>query len=230
MYNNSTAMGINIKVATNYEQVTEAVEKFTTGENYKNRFLGVDCEWDAVTRRGMPQIPDLLQIANADGYCVLVRLNVLRCVPQPLKNLLENRKLWKLGVGIVEDAQKLKQGFGVQTQGVLDIRFLAKELKIKPKGMSFLSETVLGVKKPKYNYHFCWTKPYLSEKIQMYAATDAVNAARIFEKLNHRRLGQKWGNEWAQWEEEKYIRETANLWKRFVGNMFVYREQFNDIK
>lgn len=221
-------MGLDIHVINTPEQVQKVVDNFTTGVPHANRFLGLDCEWNEVRQSGIPEIPDLLQIARLDGYCVLIRLNVLRSMPRPLKNFLNNPNYWKLGVGVVEDSKKLKRGYDVSTQGVLDIRYLARELKVRPKGMSFLCENVLGIKKCQYNRHFCWTQQHLSERMQEYAATDAVNAVRIFDTLNRRRLEQKWGSEWKQWTEKRYMHETVNLWNKFVGRTFQYCDDYND--
>ncbi|RZF47223.1 hypothetical protein LSTR_LSTR004932 [Laodelphax striatellus] len=53
--------------------------------------LGLDCEWKPETRRGERNEVALLQLAAADGYCVVYRLSELEEVPRDVKTWNEYR-------------------------------------------------------------------------------------------------------------------------------------------
>jgi len=62
-----------------------------------SQVLGLDCEWvsnDQSQQDGMParRPVSLLQLASVSGICVLVRLHLLPCIPDSLKQLLVDRR------------------------------------------------------------------------------------------------------------------------------------------
>lgn len=78
----------------------------------KLRALGFDCEW--VTRDNKQCPIALLQLASTSGVCGLYRLNLLKIIPDDLKNILEDPSIIKLGVCPQDDAKYLFKDFGVK--------------------------------------------------------------------------------------------------------------------
>lgn len=150
--------GLTIDVIHSPEATATAVRKLIKRNASPCKAFGLDCEWNINHSKGAPQKPDLLQIATTDGYCVLFRLNILQTVPPELKRFLENPKYTKAGVAVLEDAIKLEEHYGVATKGVVDVRHLADEEGFDPRGLSALSESVLGETCTKHNWRFhYWT-------------------------------------------------------------------------
>lgn len=147
-----------VDVISSREDTTTAVNKLKKKNKGLCRVYGLDCEWDINHTRGVVTRPDLLQIGTCDGYCALFRLNRLKMVPPDLKDFLEDPAYTKVGVSVLEDTGKLKESFGVTTKGVVDIRFLADEAGIDPRGLSTLSEIVLMEPCVKHHWRFHnWT-------------------------------------------------------------------------
>ncbi|XP_054284315.1 exonuclease 3'-5' domain-containing protein 2-like [Macrosteles quadrilineatus] len=184
------------------------------------KVFGVDCEWDLVSKKGQPHKPDVLQIATVDGFCAIFRLHLLKKVPQELKGFLEDPYYAKVGVGIIEDCDKLRTYFEVNTGCAIDVRFLADDHKILPRGLSHLTKSVLGVDLTKHHHSFHYWTGRLSAIQKQYAALDAIYPARLFYKLSHEKLLQLYENEWQTWSPEQYHQKSIGLWEKYVNVPF----------
>ena len=93
-------------------------------------FLGMDCEW--VSQPGCSNNPiALLQLATPNNECFLIRLAKMNSqrLPQTLKATLEDGRVLKFGVGIMDDAKKLANQYGVNICGCVDLRHLVLRCK-----------------------------------------------------------------------------------------------------
>ena len=142
--------------------------------------LGVDCEW--VTRANHVSPVSLLQLATVSGLCVLVRLCHMETIPQSLRSLLASDDVYKLGVAICDDKQKLLQDYALDLNGCVDIRHLVvnhwqgeHQGKL---GLQSLASLLLGVKLDKdWRLRASdWSAETLSERQVTYAANDALVA------------------------------------------------------
>ena len=156
----------------------------------------------------------LLQISTSSGLCILVRLLKLvavedgeadteeigvekRGLPETLRELLKDKSVLKLGVGLKEDSTRLLKDHGIEVKGCLDLRHLAvvksaaaRDLQEAEKsgsiGLNALVETVLRqtlAEKPS-TYHKIrrsnWEADSLSEEQLQLAANKAFVALDIF--------------------------------------------------
>ena len=94
--------------------------------------LGLDAEWRPERGRQGRQSPvAVLQLASED---VVVVLQMLRATdggrqeaPRLLRELLAAPHIVKMGVGIHDDAQRLRDSFGLECRGCLDLRALLQD-------------------------------------------------------------------------------------------------------
>ena len=89
-----------------------------------HHFLGFDCEWvNGESNEGINSPVALIQLAT-QSECFLIRMSSLtNAVPKGLKDVLEDRSITKLGVGVQEDCKRL-QSLGINICGTVDLRFL----------------------------------------------------------------------------------------------------------
>ena len=79
-------------------------------------YIGIDCEW--VNKEGQVNAPIALpQIATPLCDCFLVRLGKTDgWMPQSVKELLQDKIVLKFGVGIQDDAKRLRNNNKQQQQ------------------------------------------------------------------------------------------------------------------
>ena len=89
---------------------------------FKMNYIGIDCEW--VNKEGQVNAPvALLQIATPLCDCFLVRLCKMDGqMRQIVKEILEDKTVFKFGVGIQDDAKRLWKMFGIHARGCVDLR------------------------------------------------------------------------------------------------------------
>jgi hypothetical protein len=144
----------------------------------RHPLIGLDCEWVTPRNGGAPRKISLLQLATADGWCVLLRLNKLKLCPKSLFPVLADPAIIKLGVGIQDDAFKLKNDFAVSVRGWFDLRHLAGAHRPEATklGMAGLALSFLGVHMDKdWRVRASdWEAGELSDRQVNYAANDAL--------------------------------------------------------
>ncbi|KAL1465544.1 hypothetical protein WDU94_005101 [Cyamophila willieti] len=154
-----------------------------------HQVLGLDCEWVTIgSHRGSVS---LLQLASPDGVCALFRLpkiyqydyfSDLKSIPQSLEDLLFNENILKVGVAIENDSKYLSEDYNVLLSSWLDLRHLARDNNVTPKGLAYLAQETVGIKlEKKFNVRVSnWDADVLTEEQIHYAAMDAYVAVRIF--------------------------------------------------
>ncbi|KAL0849790.1 hypothetical protein ABMA28_011736 [Loxostege sticticalis] len=173
---------LTIKIVTNESLCNEVVLELKR-RCQSHHAIGFDCEW--VTDHGKRKPVALLQLSTIDGYCGLFRLNCLGRVPESLKELLEDRTIYKVGVAPDDDGRYLYQDYNIALKGTLDVRHIARLCGHKPGGLGALSQSLLGIMLDKSWRIRCsdWEAEQLSERQIKYAAADAHVAIKMFVKL-----------------------------------------------
>ncbi|XP_054715998.1 exonuclease 3'-5' domain-containing protein 2-like [Uloborus diversus] len=171
--------------------------------------IGIDCEWVTENNRRIPI--SLLQLATNYGYCVLIRLFHIPVwlTPPGLVDLLKDRNILKVGVGVKDDIDKLYNDYCLEVYNFLDVRHLAKdlpELAGKGLGLKTLSKVLLRRDLNKSYSLRCsdWNADKLSTDQLRYAADDAIVSAQIFQELRRRKYGWFSSISWLQSEISLY--------------------------
>lgn len=174
---------MNVKVVTTEKECNRVVARLRK-DLVKYPVLGFDCEW--VTRGFYRGPVALLQLSSTSGFTSLIRLSELRYIPRDLRQLLEDERVLKVGVGSNNDADHLRYDYGVVVRGTADLSNMALGLLGKPGGLAKLSESYIGVKLDKdlNIIRSDWSIQKLSAKQIKYAAKDAFVAIEIFKKMS----------------------------------------------
>lgn len=165
------------------EEVEEALDFLET-----QPMLGFDTETRPSFRKGETHQVSLLQIATEEKV-YLFRLHLCG-FQRPLKWLLGNPKILKIGVGIRDDLRMLKQVSPFQADGFVDMQTFAAQFGIEEKSFSKLMAIIFGVKISKRQRTSNWEAPSLNEAQLRYAATDAWGALKMYQYLQARHEAQ----------------------------------------
>lgn len=166
-----------VELIENLQQCVEAVKILRKHCN-EVPVLGLDCEWvDA------PNV-SLLQLCSHKGYCAVIRLCKMASIPMSLCNLLSDRKVVKVGVGIAKDCEHLEE-CDLPTNSALDLRFVAKLTGAKPQNLADMYKAVVGgtLKKDLELTLSDWEAYTLTPQQIQYAADDAKAGIEIYKTL-----------------------------------------------
>ncbi|KAG8182152.1 hypothetical protein JTE90_014562 [Oedothorax gibbosus] len=184
----------------------ELYEAEIVKELASSKVIGIDCEW--VTVEEKRNAVSLLQLANVDGFCVLIRLSCIPewFIPTLFSPLLSNENILKVGVGVYEDVNKLYSDYALEVVNFLDLRYLAYDLpEMQGKSLSLKSigYELLGIDINKDKSVRCsnWDAPNLTPEQIKYAADDAIIAAKIFNEIKKKKLGW-FGNRTSNFSKE----------------------------
>lgn len=146
----------------------------TIRENCKQfTAVGFDAEWVSDNSRVA-----LVQICTASRNCGLFRLNKIQGVPDCLREILEDGRIIKLGVGTGNDAQRLYRDYLIEVRGALDLRHLFHTQF----GLARLSKNILGINLDKRMQCSDWESDALSDRQIQYAAMDAHVSVEMFKQ------------------------------------------------
>lgn len=142
-------------------------------EEHKPTVLGFDIEWKPFFDKAKPNKASLMQLSSND-HVLLVQLFNIDISPG-LRNVLEDHLVKKVGVGILADAIKMQNDWGVIVNGVVDIG---------KGGMSLakVAEATIQIKLSKKK-KIClsnWEDKRLSRAQIIYAALDAWVASESY--------------------------------------------------
>ena len=101
--------------------------------------LGLDAEW---VRNGKVA---LVQLSSRSDRAVLVRMKSIESLPRGMLRLLESDDVFKIGVGIMQDAKRLWRDHGVLVRGCVDARDLWQELSFSESSKGKHAVTGLGL-------------------------------------------------------------------------------------
>lgn len=143
--------------------------------------IGFDTETRPSFRPGVTFRVSLLQLSTPT-VCYLFRLNKIP-LAKPILQLLEDRRILKIGADVAGDLRSLRQIRHFRDGGFVDLQGIAPEWGIGEKSLRKLSAIVLGRCVSKAQRLSNWEAATLTDKQQLYAATDAWVCTRIYEQL-----------------------------------------------
>lgn len=143
--------------------------------------IGFDTETRPSFRPGITFRVSLLQLSTPT-VCYLFRLNKIP-LAKPILQLLEDRRILKIGADVAGDLRSLRQIRHFRDGGFVDLQGIAPEWGIGEKSLRKLSAIVLGRRVSKAQRLSNWEAATLTDKQQLYAATDAWVCTRIYEQL-----------------------------------------------
>lgn len=143
--------------------------------------IGFDTETRPSFRPGVTFRVSLLQLSTPT-VCYLFRLNKIP-LAKPILQLLEDRRILKIGADVAGDLRSLRQIRHFRDGGFVDLQGIAPEWGIGEKSLRKLSAIVLGRRISKAQRLSNWEAATLTDKQQLYAATDAWVCTRIYEQL-----------------------------------------------
>ena len=147
----------------------------------KQRVIGFDTETRPSFRPGVTFRVSLLQLSSPE-VCYLFRLNRIP-LDKAILQLFENKRLLKVGADVAGDLRSLRQIRHFRDAGFIDLQAIAPEWGIAEKSLRKLSAIVLGQRVSKAQRLSNWEAATLTDKQQLYAATDAWVCTRIYERL-----------------------------------------------
>ena len=147
----------------------------------KQAVVGFDTETRPSFRPGVTFRVSLLQLSTPT-VCYLFRLNKIP-LAKPILQLLEDRRILKIGADVAGDLRSLRQIRHFRDGGFVDLQGIAPEWGIGEKSLRKLSAIVLGRRVSKAQRLSNWEAATLTDKQQLYAATDAWVCTRIYEQL-----------------------------------------------
>ena len=143
--------------------------------------IGFDTETRPSFRPGVTFRVSLLQLSTPT-VCYLFRLNRIP-LAKPILQLLESKQVLKIGADVGGDLRALHQIRHFREAGFVDLQSIAPQWGIGEKSLRKLSAIVLGQRVSKAQRLSNWEAATLTDKQQLYAATDAWVCTRIYEKL-----------------------------------------------
>lgn len=143
--------------------------------------IGFDTETRPSFRPGVSFRVSLLQLSTPT-VCYLFRLNRIP-LAKPILQLLEDKQILKIGADVGGDLRALHQIRHFREAGFIDLQTIAPQWGIEEKSLRKLSAIVLGQRVSKAQRLSNWEAATLTDKQQIYAATDAWVCTRIYEKL-----------------------------------------------
>ena len=143
--------------------------------------IGFDTETRPSFRPGVTFRVSLLQLSSPE-VCYLFRLNRIP-LDKAILQLFENKRLLKVGADVAGDLRSLRQTRHFRDAGFIDLQAIAPEWGIAEKSLRKLSAIVLGQRVSKAQRLSNWEAATLTDKQQLYAATDAWVCTRIYDRL-----------------------------------------------
>ena len=143
--------------------------------------IGFDTETRPSFRPGVTFRVSLLQLSSPE-VCYLFRLNRIP-LDKAILQLFENKRLLKVGADVAGDLRSLRQIRHFRDGGFVDLQGIAPEWGIGEKSLRKLSAIVLGQRVSKAQRLSNWEAATLTDKQQLYAATDAWVCTRIYDRL-----------------------------------------------
>ena len=98
---------IDVTLASNASQIIVWLEKNIYGKRDIFKSVGLDVEWKPNKKNQINNKVALIQIST-NSSVLLIQMNKLKTIPQPLFDLIVSKDILKVGVGILDDLAKLK--------------------------------------------------------------------------------------------------------------------------
>jgi len=153
------------------EEMDVVVEKYFVGQ----KALGFDIEWKPNFTSGEDNDTAVIQLSSTQVTLVAhVAYLYPMVLPPFLKAVLEDERIWKCGVGIHNDLEKLNQDFELCCKGFIDVGVVYTAYGNPEGGIKKMSEAFgLKMNKSKSVAMSNWEADDLSRNQIFYAAQDA---------------------------------------------------------
>ncbi len=166
-----------ITVVDTPESVEHAVTRLRESD-----LIGFDTETRPSFKKGQIFHVSLLQLSS-DTECFLFRLNKIG-MPEPLKLLLEDKNVQKIGLSIHDDFRNLRKKYDFEPDGFIELQQYATQWHISDKSLSKLFGILFGKRISKSQRLSNWEAEQLAEAQINYAALDAQACVKIYRHLN----------------------------------------------
>ncbi len=148
--------------------------------------IGFDTETKPSFKKRQSNKVALLQLSS-HTTCFLFRLNHIG-MTEPLKRLLENKDIIKIGLSIHDDFHNLNQLCKINPDGFIDLQQYVKSHKIADNSLSRIYGILFNQRISKGQRLTNWEADELSAHQQAYAALDAHACIQIYDYLNSGRF------------------------------------------
>lgn len=149
----------------------------------KQKVIGFDTESRPCFSPNQPHYGvSLLQLSGEDE-AFLFRIKLMGGIPKPLRNILSNKNILKVGAAVNDDVHGLRKHHDFEPGGFVDLQKMVWEYGIKDKSVKKMSAIILGFRISKSQQLSNWEADKLSEPQKLYAATDAWVCLKMYKKL-----------------------------------------------
>ena len=145
--------------------------------------VGFDTEAKPTFKKGQRRRISLIQIATPKAV-YLLRIKSAG-ISNAMKEFFENDRIEKIGIGLIDDFQLLKEIRPFKQAGFIDLNDTFEELGAEKIGARNLAAMVLNIRISKSAQTSNWEMETLSEKQMRYAATDAWICLEMYKKLEY---------------------------------------------
>ncbi len=161
----------------NLESLYQIIDQLKSHE-----ILGFDTETRPSFRKGGNNQISLLQLSTSkEAY--LFRLHKTG-LPKPLVDILEDPEIIKAGVAINDDIKGLKKIAPFEPESFIELQHYVKLFGIEDISLKKMAAIVMQIRVSKSQRLTNWENEFLSEKQQIYAATDAWVCHQVYQQLN----------------------------------------------
>ena len=176
----TTAFGGRIFVVETEEDAEKAVDYLLSQGT-----VGLDTETKPTFKKGDFHKVALLQ-ASSEDTCFLFRLNKTG-VPDCVVRLLTDPTLLRIGLSWHDDSLQLHHRRDFKMGGYVELQTLAGMLGVEDKSLQKLYANILGKKINKSQQLSNWEADTLTDKQQLYAATDAWACIQLYREMQKMR-------------------------------------------
>lgn len=147
----------------------------------KEKIIGFDTETKPSFKRGHSNNVALLQLSTHTST-FLFRLNRIG-LPAPVKAILEDKTILKIGVSIHDDFHNLRKLYDLSPDGFIDLQSFVKDYGIADNSLARIYAILFGSRISKGQRLTNWEAEELSAHQQAYAALDALACVEIYYHL-----------------------------------------------
>ncbi|RLD21890.1 MAG: 3'-5' exonuclease domain-containing protein 2 [Bacteroidetes bacterium] len=161
------------------DQVSAAIDEIN-----QHSVVGFDTETKPTFVKGQFYHISLIQLA-IPGKVFLFRIK-LTGFTQPLRDLLANENILKVGVGLRDDVIGLQKIHDFEAAGFEEIHKYVVELGVRNTGLRKLAAILMQVRISKGQQTSNWENTILTKNQQSYAATDAWICLEMYNLLEEK--------------------------------------------
>ncbi len=152
----------------------------------REKVLGFDTETKPVFRKGISHSPCIIQLAG-EKEVTLFQLKRLKNL-KPIAEILSNRDILKVGVGLVNDIDQLQPVLSFVPGGFVDLGEVARNANIQSRGLRSMAARFFGFRISKRAQCSNWENKQLKKFQIQYAATDAWVSREIYQIMSRQGL------------------------------------------